>query len=188
MRVPNGVQEDDVSWHQGVIWCQEGGSHGQNQPKEEHGSFRDCKKKKWLHMALLHSDWTCLMWWSLHLLNSVKETHLWSSPMSVLLACLSGAQQRCPSWRVQVRFWPSANAVGTEVTVDSKISNTIDKKTALTSSYPHCDFSPNMEEVELLLLLPCLNEMLKFRASLGNEPALPCTDLWENGLGSIATQ
>lgn len=111
-------------------------------------------------------------------LNSVKETHLWSSPSvsfaglplkhTAALPFLAGPSSVLTKCKCHgdLRSWWTAES-----------ATPLIRRSALTSFYPHCDFLPNMEEVELLLLLPCLNEMLKFRASLGNEPAPPCTDL-----------
>ena len=75
------------------------------------------------------------------------------------------------------------------VMVSSRTGNTIDKKTSISQLLsPLWFFFTKYGGSWTPLLLPCLNKMLKFRASLGNEPALHCTDLEENGLRSIATQ
>lgn len=88
------------------------------------------------------------------------------------------------SGRVQVRVLIKHKCHGDSsfvVMVSSRTGNTIDKKTSISQLYPTVIFLPNMEEVELLLLLPCLNKMLKFRASLEMSLHLHCTDLEENG-------
>ena len=176
--VPNGVQEDDVSWHQGVIWCQEGGSHGQNQPKEEHGSFRDCKKKKKTSygFAAVRFNVSNVM-----ITTFIKLCE--RNPFMVIIQCQFYwfASQAHSSTALPGRSKFSSDQAqmlwGLRSWWTAKSATPLIRRPALTSFYPHCDFLPNMEEVELLLLLPCLNEILKFRASLGNEPALPCTDL-----------
>lgn len=111
MMFSNGVQEEDVRWHQQVTWCQECGSHGAKSAKGTAWKLQGLLKKKKKRLY----GFTCIQGQHISVMITTFLKTLWKKPIygfsniSIVGLPLKNTAALLLSGG-PVQFWPSTNA------------------------------------------------------------------------------